>query len=114
MEIGSRLLSASDSDPGDASGREAPLLGQTLERGPLLDRGGGAAASALSSGPFLRFRKSKGTSLLSRAGILSDGLDHSRIRECGGIAEHPALGDVAQETAHDLARPRLRQVRHEQ
>jgi hypothetical protein len=34
-----------------------------------------------------------------------------RIGQRGGVAERAALGDVAQQAAHDLARPRLRQVR---
>ena len=36
--------------------------------------------------------------------------DDARIRESRGVAERLALGDVAQQPAHDLARPRLRQV----
>ena len=35
------------------------------------------------------------------------------IGQGGGVAQDPALGDVAQQPSHDLARARLGQVRHE-
>src|SRR3972149_289579 len=36
--------------------------------------------------------------------------DHVRVGERRRVAERPALGDVAQETPHDLARARLREL----
>src|SRR6185436_20151849 len=39
--------------------------------------------------------------------------DHRRIGQGRGVAQGPALGDIAQEPAHDLAAPRLRQLRRE-
>src|SRR5207245_11022456 len=35
------------------------------------------------------------------------------VRQGRGIAERPALGDVAKEAAHDLSAPRLRQLGRE-
>ena len=40
--------------------------------------------------------------------------DHGRIGERRRVAERLAFGDVAQQPAHDLARPRLRQIGGEQ
>src|SRR6185437_8755271 len=40
--------------------------------------------------------------------------DHGRIGQRGGVAQRAAFGDVAQKTAHDLARPRFRQIGAEQ
>jgi Periplasmic binding protein domain len=42
-----------------------------------------------------------------------DLLDHRRIGERRRVAERPVLGDAAQEPAHDLPRPRLRQLGRE-
>src|SRR5688572_24699479 len=62
---------------------------------------------------FLRLRKSNGTLLLRCARLLADRLDDRRIGEGRGVPEIATLGDVAQQAPHDLARARLRQVRHE-
>src|SRR5437879_1897023 len=39
--------------------------------------------------------------------------DDRRVGQRRGVAERSALGDVAQEPAHDLAAPRLRELRRE-
>src|SRR5688572_1469118 len=73
-----------------------------------------AASGAPGSAPsFLRLRKSNGTSVLARAGIRPDEVHDAGIGEGRRIAEGAALGDVAQQPAHDLARAGLGQIRHE-
>ena len=42
--------------------------------------------------------------------LLLQALDHVGVAQRGDVAERAALGDVAQQPAHDLARARLRQV----
>ena len=104
---------AVDHHPAD----QPPLLGQAVERRCPRSCAEAAAAAgapvAASAGACFRFRKSNGTSFLRRAGVLADGLDDGRVGEGRRVAEGPALGDVAQQAAHDLARAGLGQVRHE-
>src|SRR6185437_14859007 len=39
-----------------------------------------------------------------------DRLDHPGVGQSGGIAKLPLVGDIAEEPAHDLPTPRLRQI----
>src|SRR6187402_2600097 len=83
ISIGSRLLSASDMRPAMIilpTRRHSSVRPSNMTPWPTV-RGG--EASAPLSGAFLRFRKSNGTSLLRRARVLADGLDHTGIGEGG-------------------------------
>src|SRR5256885_4444792 len=51
--------------------------------------------------------------VLARRRCGSDGLDHARIRQRGRVAQRHAVGDIAKEPSHDLARAGLRQLRRE-
>src|SRR5215212_4075457 len=59
------------------------------------------------SGPGARRRSAFGGC------ALLDLLDHGRVGERGRVAELALFGDVAQQAAHDLAAPRLRELRRE-
>src|ERR687890_1857223 len=48
--------------------------------------------------------------LLALLDLALELLHHVGVAQRGDVAELLALGDVAQQAAHDLARPRLRQV----
>src|SRR4051794_25064302 len=114
IAIGSRLFSASDMRPWIIIRPTRRHSSVRPSNASPSSTGADGVAAAAPSGAFFRFRKSNGTSFLRRSGILADGLHHGRVRKGGGVAEHPALGDVAKEATHDLARPGLGQVRNEQ
>src|SRR6187402_87119 len=98
MVIASRLLSASERRPTMSISPTMRHSSVTPSNGtPRPDRFGaavGSLADAAASGLRLR-RKSNGTLLLRRAGVLADRLDHTAVREGRRVAERPALADVA-------------------
>src|SRR5688500_10499758 len=72
-----------------------------------------APAAAARSGDtcFLRRRKFKGTrSVLRFPAVLADRLHDGCVGERRGVAQGSALGDVAEEPAHDLAAPGLGEI----
>src|SRR3954447_3693221 len=116
--IGSRLFRGSDRR---AFGTITPTIRPSaarpsngIRRPPDATPGAAAPPAAGTTGGFLRFRKSNGTSLLRRAAVGPDQLHDAGVGEGRGVPECAALGDIAQEPAHDLPGPRLRQVGHEQ
>src|SRR3954470_9057339 len=105
--------------PDDAEpGRPSPA-GSAVPPGVVPPDDAPPGASAASADPYSglrRFRKPKGTRsiLLGLARVRADHLYHCVVCERRRFPELPALGDVAQQPAHDLAAPRLGQVRDEQ
>src|SRR4051812_48300568 len=123
IAIASRLLSASDRRPptcitptsrqSSVSAVNATPRAAADGRPPALAPGAVPFAPAWS--PDRRFRNPNGTRslLLGPARAVADGVDDGRVGEGRHVAQLPALRDVPQEPAHDLAGPGLREVRHE-
>src|SRR3954468_5982253 len=114
--IASRLFSASESLPlisirpaSRQSSVRAP--NGTPRTGAFAPRPGATAPLLSTAAPPFFFRKPNGTrSLLRLAAVLADRVDDRRVGERRHVAQLASLRNVAEEPAHDLARPRLGQV----
>src|SRR5215218_3456826 len=94
---------------GSAVAPPAPPAGAAAPAGAALPADEPGASAGLR-----RFRNPNGTgSVLRLAAVVADRLDHRLVGQRRRVAQRPALRDVAQQPAHDLAAPRLRQVGHE-
>src|SRR5688572_5534733 len=117
ISIASRLLSASDSRPATSirpTMRHSSVRPSNgMPRAPDVPVAVGVAAAGVGS-PFLRFRKSKGTSVLGRPTAVPDRLDDRGIGQRRRVAERPTVGDVAEQATHDLAGAGLGQIRDDE
>src|SRR6266446_6041024 len=120
MAIASRLLSASDMRPSTdirpMRRHSSVIPSNTMPGLPPTGTDFGPASRRVSGrAAFLRRRKLRGKALLlGRARVVANRLDDGGIGERGRVAKSPALGDVTQESPHDLPGAGLREVWREE